>query len=88
MPPEKAWGRLRQSEVFFPLAHHAIVANHVVQPGIYPVLVQNRPDLRSCQRPLREKVWPEKFNIIASIILFSKYYSITHYKRLPTPVTE
>ena len=32
MPPEKQpWGRLRQkSEVFFPLADHAIVAHHVV----------------------------------------------------------
>ena len=31
---KKARGRLRQSEVFFPLAYHAIVANRVVQQGI------------------------------------------------------
>ena len=34
---EKPIGRLRQSEVFFPLA---IVAHHVVPPGICPGLVQ------------------------------------------------
>ena len=34
-------GRLRQSEVFFPLA---IVAHHVVSPGICPGLIQNHPD--------------------------------------------
>ena len=37
---KKARGRLRQSEVFFPLAYHAIVANHVVQLGICTVLIQ------------------------------------------------
>ena len=38
MPPKKARVRLRQSEVFFPLAYHAIVAKHVVQQGIFLVL--------------------------------------------------
>ena len=38
---EKPTGRLRQSEVFFPLA---IVAHHVVPPGIRPGLIQNHPD--------------------------------------------
>ena len=38
---EKPTGRLRQSEVFFPLA---IVAHHVVPPGICPGLIQNHPD--------------------------------------------
>ena len=42
MPPEKKpRGRLRQSEVFFPLA---IVAHRVVPPGICPGLIQNHPD--------------------------------------------
>ena len=51
MPPEKKpRGRLRQSEVFFPLADHAIVAHHVVPPGICPGLIQNHPDFRSCHR--------------------------------------
>ena len=49
--PKKARGRLRQSEVFFPLrAYHAIGANHAVQPGICPGLLQNRPGFRSCHR--------------------------------------
>ena len=52
MPPKKKpRGRLRQTEVFFPLAHRAIVANNVVQPGICPVLlIQNYPSFRSCHR--------------------------------------
>ena len=37
---EKPSGRLRQSEVFFPLA----IAHHVVPPGICPGLIQNHPD--------------------------------------------
>ena len=45
-------GRLRQSEVFFPLADH-VVANHVVPPGIWQGLIQNRPGFRSCHRHLR-----------------------------------
>lgn len=32
-----ARGRLRQAEVFFQLAYHAIVVNRVVPPGICPV---------------------------------------------------
>ena len=40
IPPKKARGRLRQSEIFSPLAYHVIVANYVVQPGICPVLIQ------------------------------------------------
>ena len=53
---EKPTGRLRQSEVSFPLA---IVAHHVVPPGICPGLIQNHPDhacFRSCHRHFR-KVW-------------------------------
>ena len=42
MSPEKRpRGRLRQSEVFFPLADRAIVAHHVVLPGLF-VLVLSR----------------------------------------------
>ena len=53
MPPEKMpRGRLRQSEVFFPLA---IVAHHVVPPGICPGLIQNHPDFRLCHRHFRIK---------------------------------
>ena len=46
---EKPTGRLRQSEVSFPLA---IVAHHVVSPGICPGLIQNHSDhacFRSCR---------------------------------------
>ena len=53
---EKPTGRLRQSEVSFPLA---IVAHHVVPPGICPGLIQNHPDhacFRSCHRHF-PKVW-------------------------------
>ena len=46
----KGRDRSRQSEVFFPLADHA---NLVLPPGIWPGLIQNRPDFRSCHRHLR-----------------------------------
>ena len=45
-------GRLRQSEVFFPLA---IVSHRVVLPGICPGLIQNHPDFRLCHRHFRIK---------------------------------
>ena len=35
MPPKKIRDRLRQSDVFVPLADHAIVAHHVVPPGLF-----------------------------------------------------
>ena len=81
MPPRKARGRLKQSEVFFPLTYHAIFANHVVQPGICPFLIQNRPGFRSCHLHLRWKVWT-KSTLFVSINSISKEYSTTHYKRL------
>ena len=56
MRPKKATGRLRQFEFFFSLTYHAIVTSHVVEPGICPVLIQNRPGFRSCHRHLRVKV--------------------------------
>ena len=74
---EKPTGRLRQSEVFFPLA---IVAHHVVPPGVCPGLIQNHPD--------------HVFD--RAIVIFDKVWRtstrISHYplqiKRLPGPVTE
>ena len=39
MRPKKARDRLTQSEVFFPLAYPAIVANRFVQQGICPFLI-------------------------------------------------
>ena len=42
MPPKKSGVRLKQSRAFFPLVHRAIVANHVVSPGICPGLIMNR----------------------------------------------
>ena len=56
-PRKKPGGELRESEVFFPLAHHAIVANHVVLPGICPGLIQNHPDFRSRAIVFSDKVW-------------------------------
>ena len=47
---KKPRGRFRQSKVFFPLA---IVAHHVVSPGICLGLFQNHPDFRSCHRSFR-----------------------------------
>ena len=43
----KGRGRLRQSEVFFPLPDQ-VAATHVVSPGIWPGLIRNRPGFRSC----------------------------------------
>ena len=45
MPPKnlKARGRLRHS---LTLADHAIVANHVAQPGIFLGLIHNCPGFR------------------------------------------
>ena len=61
MPPKKGRGSLRQSEVFFSLADH-VVANHVVPPGIWPGLIQNRPGFRSCHHHLQLSV--EDDNIV------------------------
>ena len=73
---KKPRGRLRQSEVFFPLA---IVAHHVVPPGICPGLIQNHPDFRSCHRHFRLCVKESTlFAIVAFLV--SEEYSITHYK--------
>ena len=47
--------RLRQSEVFFSLAYHTNETNRVVEPGICPVLLENRLGFRSCHRHLRLK---------------------------------
>ena len=44
------------------LAYHAIVANHVVPPGIFPGFIQNRPGFPSCYRHLRLSV--EDVNIV------------------------
>ena len=66
----KGRGQLRQSKYFFPLAQHVAV-NHVVPPGIWPVLIQNRRGF-SCHR--------HNFGFN------SEEYIITHYKRLPGPV--
>ena len=41
---------LRQSEVFLPLADHAIVAHHVVPRNICSGRIQNRRGFRSCHR--------------------------------------
>ena len=59
----------------------------VVRPGICPVVFLNRLGCWSCHRDLRQKVW-RKSTLFVSIILVSKEYSITHYKRLPGPVIE
>ena len=50
---KKPRGTLRQSEVFFPLADHAIVAHHVVPPGICPGLIQNHPAIVSSSFPIK-----------------------------------
>ena len=71
---KKSWGRLRESEVSFPLA---IVAHHVVPPGICPGPIQNHPDFRWCHRHLRLSV--EDVNIAWVAFLVSEEYSITHY---------
>ena len=42
MLSKKARVRLRQSELFFPLAYQAVVANHVLPPGICLGLILNR----------------------------------------------
>ena len=85
MRPKKASGRLRQSEVFFPFAHHAIVVNHVVQSGICPVLIQNRFSIVSSSSPIKSV---RKSTLSVSIISVCKKYSFTHYKILPGPVAQ
>ena len=69
MPPKKARGRLRQSEFFFPLTYHAVVANHVVQPGICPVLIQNRQGFRASSIKSVEEV-----DIVCVDNVFVLYY--------------
>ena len=56
---KKARVRLRQSEVFFPLAYPAIVANPVVQQGIFLVLSTiSKISVRSCCAiDISDKVW-------------------------------
>ena len=56
---KKARVRLRQSEVFFPLAYPAIVANPVVQQGIFLVLSRiSKISVRSCCAiDISDKVW-------------------------------
>ena len=73
---EKPSGRLRQSEVFFPLA---IVAHHVVPPGVCPGLIQNHPDhVFDRAFVIFDKVWR------TSTMLVSPFW----FLRLPGPVTE
>ena len=78
---------LRQSEVFFSLAHH-VVANHVVPTGIWPGLIQNRPGFRSCHHHLRLSVEDDNIVCVDNFGFSSEEYAITNYKRLPGPVTE
>ena len=62
-PPKKARVKLRQPKVLFPLSYQAIVANHVVPPGICPGLIAEVFDrCRSCHPHLRESV--EAVNIV------------------------
>ena len=62
------------SEVFFPLA---IVAYHVVPPGICPGLIQNQPDFRSRAIVISSV---EDVNIVCAAFLVSEEYSIAHHK--------
>ena len=74
---EKPTGRLRQSEVFFPLA---ILAHYVVPPGICPGLIQNHPDhVFNCVIVIFDKVWRTS-TMFASLFLVSEEYRITLYK--------
>ena len=75
MRQEKPTGRLRQSEVFFPLA---IVAHHVVPPGICPGLIQNHPDHVFDRAIVILSV--EDVNNVCVAFLVSEEYRITHYK--------
>ena len=63
MPQKKTRIRLRQSEVFFPLAYHAIDANHVQsrQAFVYP-----ESSRFSIDRVLviSDKVWLSVVNIV------------------------
>ena len=75
MLPKKARVRLRQSEAFFPLAYHVIVANHVVLPSICPGLTLNRRGFRSIvpsSSPI--KCGGQSLTLFASIILVSDEY--------------
>ena len=85
MRPKKARGRLTQSEVFFPLAYHAIVANRVVQQEAF-VLFLSRIAYVLIMPSLSPNV--RKSTLFVSIISISKEYSTTHYKRLSGPVNE
>ena len=74
---EKPTGRLRQSEVFFPLA---IVVHHVVPPGICPGLTQNHPyHVFDGAIVILNKVW-EDVNNVCVAFLVSEEYRTTHYK--------
>ena len=81
--------RLTQSEVFFPFAYHAIVANHVVSTGICLVLswiVEIFDRCRSCN-PHLKKV-RRSSTLFASIILVSEEYHLPIIKDCDWPVTE
>ena len=73
---EKPTVSLRQSEVFFPLA---IVAHHVVPPGICPGLIQNHPG-HVFDRAIVIFDSMEDVNNVCVAFLVSEEYRITHYK--------
>ena len=83
---KKVGGSLRRSEVFFPLYDH--VGANVVQPGVWPDLIQNQPGFRSCHHHLRLSVEDDNIACVDNFGFSSEEYGITHYNRLPGPVTE
>ena len=80
MSPEKRpRGRLRQSEVFFPLADRAIVAHHVVLPGLFVLVLSRIIQIFDRAIVISDKVW-KTLTIVRVAFLVSEEYSTTHDK--------
>ena len=75
MPPKKARVRLRQSEVSFPLAYHATVANSLCTTRHFSLILSRIAQVFDRVTVISDN----KSRLFASIILVSKEYSITLY---------
>ena len=81
MPPKEARVRFRQSEVLVPLADHAIVAHHVVPPGVSPGIIQNRPGQEPVTRSLHLPYKPYEISF-ARIFLFLETVGLLDWRAL------